>query len=412
MIDFARLKRIADEVDQLQAAQGLGKFDPGRQPNIVFPTQPWLCTALDAAVSPDCSYRLIEAAINESQSKLLVYVYEISADYLIDLLTKAKERGVGIRLMYDAGGTRKDAQETLQGLGFPVKPAPSSGGRSVFTVCHQKFVVVDDRTVVVESANWAATSVPQIEAGDPFKKGNREWLVRIDQADAATFFTQVFDKDWDIPDLGAAAGLLARPEPTTDSVFLPAELVGTPQKTFDIHRNPSANRVPVSPVLSPINYFDAVADLLESAKSSIDIQQQYILAGDKVNDLLEIVDRKRTQDGVEVRIIVSAAFPKNWRATVDTLDAANLKDCLKALSLKFFTHCHNKGVIVDRKTVIVSSTNWSANSITKAREAGVIMPNADMASYYAGVFDEDWKEGIAADDVRKRLVEVRLDQMI
>ena len=134
MIDFARLKRIADEVDQLQAAQGLGKFDPGRQPNIVFPTQPWLCTALDAAVSPDCSYRLIEAAINESQSKLLVYVYEISADYLIDLLTKAKERGVGIRLMYDAGGTRKDAQETLQGLGFPVKPAPSSGGRSVFTV--------------------------------------------------------------------------------------------------------------------------------------------------------------------------------------------------------------------------------------------------------------------------------------
>jgi cardiolipin synthase A/B len=63
-------------------------------------------------------------------------------------------------------------------------------------------------------------------------------------------------------------------------------------------------------------------------------------------------------------------------------------------------------VIVDRTHVAVSSTNWSANSITKAREAGVLLTSKDLAGYYASVFDEDWQEGIAADDVRKRLLDV------
>jgi cardiolipin synthase len=407
-IDRVRLAQIAAEVSAIQSAQALGTFRPGRMPQIDIPANPFRATKLTSAVSPDCSYRLLSEVLSSAQRTLLVYVYEITADYLIDLVSKAHRRGVEVKMMYDHSGTHAADREVLEALPISHRPAPSWGGRGVFTVCHQKFVVADGKTVVVESANWAKTSIPEIDDGDPYKKGNREWLVRIDDRDVADFFTELFDGDWNIPDLGAAQGLVAAPIEQL-GLMVPAELAAKPKKTFDLF--PYSQPVDLTPVISPVNYFEAVATLLDTAKTSIDLEQQYITAGDKVDDLLEIVANKRDK-GCTIRIIVSPAFPKAWNVTVDTLDAVGLKDCLKALNLRYFTHCHNKGVIVDRENVVVSSTNWSANSITKAREAGLIIGSADVAEYYAKVFDEDWSEGIDADDVKKKLVDIGTDEII
>ena len=406
-VDFARLKKVADQVDALQQGQLLGTFRPNRIPKINFPSAPFSVSSFEAGVSPDCTYRLISAALEEAKHALLVYVYEIHAEYMVDLVKQAHAKGAKIRLMYDRGGTHPDEREVLDALeddGFEIKPAPSSGGRGVFTVCHQKFAVIDGKTVIVESANWAETSIPLIQDGDPFKKGNREWMLRMDDVGVAKFFTTVFDADWNIPALGAPGALVSVAEDDmVEALMVPAELVSPPRKVFDIDK--FDGEADVMPIFSPDNYYDVVSSLLEKAETSIILQQQYILAGDKVDDLLQIVADRREKD-VDVRIMASATFPKNWNLTVETLDAVGLKDCLKALNLKHFTHLHNKGVIVDRTHVAVSSTNWSANSITKAREAGVLLTSAHLADYYASVFDEDWDEGIAADDVKKKLLEV------
>ena len=55
-----------------------------------------------------------------------------------------------------------------------------------------------------------------------------------------------------------------------------------------------------------------------------------------------------------------------------------------------FCKVHNKGMIVDNRTVLISSINWNENSLTRNREAGVIIQNEDVASYYASVFFHDW----------------------
>jgi phosphatidylserine/phosphatidylglycerophosphate/cardiolipin synthase-like enzyme len=60
------------------------------------------------------------------------------------------------------------------------------------------------------------------------------------------------------------------------------------------------------------------------------------------------------------------------------------------MNLTYYTHLHNKGLIVDRQKVVVSSTNWSENSITRARESGVLIESAEIAGYFAEVFDFDW----------------------
>jgi phosphatidylserine/phosphatidylglycerophosphate/cardiolipin synthase-like enzyme len=60
-------------------------------------------------------------------------------------------------------------------------------------------------------------------------------------------------------------------------------------------------------------------------------------------------------------------------------------------------------VIVDRRSVVVSSTNWSDNSIERAREAGVVVESPEVAGYFASVFDFDWGTAWDATDVPANL---------
>jgi phosphatidylserine/phosphatidylglycerophosphate/cardiolipin synthase-like enzyme len=43
-------------------------------------------------------------------------------------------------------------------------------------------------------------------------------------------------------------------------------------------------------------------------------------------------------------------------------------------------------MIVDNKSVLISSINWNENSFTKNREIGVIIESYEVAKYYADVF--------------------------
>ncbi|MHA1972645.1 MAG: PKD domain-containing protein, partial [Candidatus Hodarchaeales archaeon] len=50
----------------------------------------------------------------------------------------------------------------------------------------------------------------------------------------------------------------------------------------------------------------------------------------------------------------------------------------------------NKGVIVDREKVLISSINWGENSARNNREAGVIIENDKVGEFYTNVFLYDW----------------------
>ncbi|MHA1909107.1 MAG: phospholipase D-like domain-containing protein, partial [Candidatus Thorarchaeota archaeon] len=67
---------------------------------------------------------------------------------------------------------------------------------------------------------------------------------------------------------------------------------------------------------------------------------------------------------------------------------------------RWFTANHNKGIIADGKIVLVSSINYSDNSIENNREAGVIIENEDVAQWFLDVYDFDW--GIADGDAMNR----------
>ena len=356
-------------------------------------------SAATCAVSPESSYLFLKDAIGESKKSLLLYIYDVSAPYLIDLLAAAKKRKVKIRAMYDAnfGGTAELAALKKVASARNVKAAPSKGDRSVFTVCHQKFVVIDGQTVVVESANWAKSSVPEIKTSGKFKKANREWFIRFDDANIAQWFTDLFNADFGIKPVAVRAAAVEANIEFEDVIM--AALVKPPAKLFPSQQVSDPEAV-VTPIVSPDNYLKEVKALLKAAEKSICLQQQYILAGKGIKDLLEIIAQKAGQVP-ESRI--ADYHQRHVRQELggdqENVEATNMLDSLRALNPGPFTHCHNKGVIVDDQAVVVSSTNWSENSVLRAREAGVLVRSKKIAAYYRDVFDLDWKEGLKPEDI-------------
>lgn len=413
-MNYELLNEVKAETEQWQPPDAIGKFDAERVPEIEI-TSVEDVTRFTAAVSPDCSYRMVRDAIASAQREILLYIYNVSADHLIELLRERKEAGVNIRIMFDTHDTRGDEREKLRGLDVEMKEAPSSKGRQVFTVCHQKFAVIDERTLLVASANWAGTAIPKVEIPGKFKKGNREWLLRMDNEELASWFKELFEADWDIPDMpGPAGGFQIPPEPP-GQILAPSLIVKAPDTVFDLEEFDLDQPARVTPIISPDNYFKTARRVILEAEESVYLQQQYILAGGaKTEGLLEALERRK--DEIDIRIMVSPAFRKinqkdNWELSAKTLDAYGLKNRLRAVNSEYYTHCHNKGLIADRKIVFVSSTNWSENSITKAREAGVMVESEAIAEYFAKVFDFDWEIGWDAADVPDNLLKVFGDAM-
>lgn len=361
---------------------------------------------LKAAVSPDCSYRLIRDAINAAVNTIDLYIYNISAEHLLKLLQGAKERQVTIRIMYDVMDTRGDEKNKLRKLDVEMKEAPSSGRRKIFTVCHQKFAVIDDKALLIGSANWANSAIPEVNIPGRFKKGNREWLACVEDEDVAQWFGRLFQADWEIPEMESPQGVVDLEEPPTlEGIETRFAAVRIPDEIFDVESFDENSNITITPILSPDNYFKTVRELIRNAQNSIDIEQQYIVAGGSRTQALieELAGRKNE---VEIRIIISPAFEKNWKKSIETLEEAELLDCVRAINLDSFTHLHNKGVLVDGRFVLVTSTNMSENSITKAREAGILIESEEIGSYYKKVVDLDWASGIAPADIPERLAAI------
>jgi phosphatidylserine/phosphatidylglycerophosphate/cardiolipin synthase-like enzyme len=344
---------------------------------------------MKAAVSPDSSYQLISQALQQASdgTKVDLYIYSITAPFLMQLLKDAHDRGAAIRVMYDPAQMKKEAADQLRGFGLTVRVAPSHDPRRVFTVCHEKFAVIDGKTVLLESANWDPNSIPERESGQPRKKGNREWLVRIDDKRVAEWYSSLFQADWDIPQqVSFGVDLIQPVQPLS---FRAPSQTGRdfPITTF--------TGVPMDllPLTSPDNYFDSILPLLQGAQRRIWLQQQYIQGGGGpgVPQLLEAVANRKAA-GVDVRIVISSRFPQAWQQSKTTIKDAGLLADLRAINLDFFTLCHNKGVIVD-DSVVVSSTNWSENSLRRAREAGILIHSDAVTGFFSSVFEDDWNTG-------------------
>ena len=348
-----------------------------------------------AFVAPDSSLEVFSGAVASAQQRVLVNVYELTSTNITDSVTTAEKRGVDVTVLVEGGpvggipAAEKSAIAVLNRSGISVlEMASPEGGHVPYRYDHAKYVIIDDRAVLVTSENFGHSGFPP--SGEA---GNRGWGVAMEDPRVAAYFTDLYKADTSgsaiTPVYGTAGpgenyAVISRP-----AVFVPATFTGAR----------------VTPVIAPDTSAE-ITGLIDSAQESIEIQQAYITNESKtlLNPYLaSAINASRR--GVHVRVLLDSY----WYNMEDEADndemVALINRIAAAENLPLEARCadldttglekiHNKGVIVDDRAVLVSSINWNTNSPGFNREAGVIIEQPGVAGYFRAVFDADWSPAV------------------
>jgi hypothetical protein len=345
-----------------------------------------------AFVSPDCSRAVFKEALSTANHEILVNVYEFTDPEFADMLCTAKERGVNVTLLLEGGpvgGISREEQAVCyrmsrQGIGV-YQMVTTDTVHAPYRFDHAKYIVIDRETVLLTSENFKGTGFPPEGI-----KGNRGWGIWLRDGNLARFFAGVFQTDLNGPWIRP---LLGRPEKFEESYK---------EERPSRYKPMAFESATVIPVISP-DSSDEIKFLLENATQSIEIEQAYITNGSPgvLNPyLLSAIEASRR--GVSVRVLLDSYW-YNIEEEADNDELAEyINRIARAENLPLSARCidlesddllkiHNKGVIVDRSKVLISSINWNTNSPTFNREAGVIIEEPAVAQYYLTVFEDDWE---------------------
>ena len=364
-----------------------------------FPVQHFYSTAeITTFVSPDNSYQAIINELRNASVSIDINMYEFTNPFLYAELVDALERHVTIRVFMEGspiGGIDQNEQYILSSLaskGGLIRCIVSDQAHRVnarYQFNHAKYIIIDNRTLIVESCNWAKTGVPKNPS-----YGNREWGIIIHDAEVATYFSQVFSEDWnperldsypfEVMNMTAPAGLTLNynsPSGSYDPLFS--------THTFRTSSN-------ITPVFSPDTSEQIILDAIDSATSTIYIQQLYVYSdwGQNPSPFVQHLINKSHQ-GIVVKLLLD--YNPSYEKTTAILNETKQYLEQSGAEVKFistewspFTTLHNKGMIIDNKTVLISSINWNEQSVRKNREAGILIENTEIATYYTAVFLADW----------------------
>ena len=346
-------------------------------------------------LSPDAGDVPLLSFLASATHSLDLAVYTLTSERIGAALAGLAERGVHVRVLVDGapvGGVEDDEKRILSGLvraGADVRWL--AGGTDVvkrYRYLHAKYAVADGRAAWIGSENFGAAGFPSGN-GD----GNRGWSAIIDDSEIARALAAVFDADFDSRRRDSI------PVPLTSLDPLPPPPVVSPW-------SPSLERTvrPARLLIAPDNALDpgGLLDAMASAQDRMWIEAFYVDEAwrDAPNALVEAAFAAARR-GVSVRIVLDGSWWSvgegssgndriverlNGRARNESLD-------LEARLLEprgRIERLHNKGLVIDGRTVLVSSMNWALGSATENREIGILVEDPDLAAFFEAAFAADW----------------------
>jgi phosphatidylserine/phosphatidylglycerophosphate/cardiolipin synthase-like enzyme len=176
-------------------------------------------------------------------------------------------------------------------------------------------------------------------------------------------------------------------------LFVPVELPGLDLEAAPAFRyfEPFIDnrQFTVTPLLTPDLFVEPVVELIKRAQNEILLQNQTFAAPLKgQDDLAQLVDAIIGQQnrGVKVRIIIRKFMAAKDRQNLEMLVDRGLDPA----SVRYQVNSHTKGLIIDRKEVLLGSQNWSQLGVTLNRDASLLFEDTALAQYFAQIFDHDW----------------------
>jgi cardiolipin synthase len=349
-------------------------------------------------VSPDCSFKIIVDELRNASHSIYLNIYEFTNPILCDELINALLRNVSVNILLEGSPVGGITDEEK----FILKKIANYGGNIRFIINdvekniykryifnHGKYLIIDNKTVIVESCNWAKSGIPKNPS-----YGNREWGIVVKNESIANFFFNVFLDDWEIERCDIYSFKEMDFIIPDDFYFDENFYKGSYEPRFE-SKNFIGNFSCI-PVFSPDNSIKAICDMIDSANESIYIQQLYIYKDwdEKINPFVELLINKSKQ-GVDIKVILNYnpcydETNEKCNQTKSLFDEIGIQTKFIYSNWSIFSNVHNKGMIVDNKSVLISSINWNENSVLNNREAGIIIINEELTKYYSDVFFYDW----------------------
>ena len=367
-------------------------------------------------VGPEHSWSVLADFLAKTKDDLVSSIYEFHAAHIADALEAELEEGRTLKLVM-APQSRDPSSGNLAAGDFKRGPrfqawgsdfgerfdrifVPVGNGGLVAKSYHIKVTVRDGDTFWLSSGNWKRASQPNIPVADlddpkvTGRAGNREWHVVVKNPTLAQRYSNHILADYE-----QCLSLGGTQEAVVDPIFVDVplstleamDLEAAPTKVFP--PLPLKRSVRVKPVLTPDQqgkvYSTAVLELIRSAKKQLLFQNQYIDVGDTSSGLFgELVDAlvERSQEIADVRIILRSGGDGFWDNMAELKRRGmDVNKCVRRISAT-----HTKGIVVDSRKVLVGSQNWSSLGVTLNRDASLLFDDAEIAQYFAAVFEHDW----------------------
>ena len=374
--------------------------------------------------SPEQGWTQLQDFFRGIAKDLIVGMYEFTAPHIESALLSALRGSDKLTLTLDSPpeppNKREQTVETthndlaaalkkrlsfawaLAGLG---REAPAEAFPTSY---HIKVAVKDSEAFWLSSGNWNTSNQPKVDPSDQAAliaaahTQDRDWHVICACPQLAKLFRAYLLQDYATAAKATAAPIApltamaaGAPPAITQQEGLAQIVAHTPKTFFPAHS--ITGTIKIKPLLTPDDYRKPILDLIKSAKQKFYMQTQYIHtvlpAQDKGNPThMELVTAlvDLINAGVDVRLITSEFQDHMW---IERLQDAGV-DAVEHLRIQ--PHVHNKGMVIDAQTVVVSSQNWSPMGTGENRDAGLIIYNAEAAQYFEQIFLHDWVNMAAA----------------
>src|SRR5262249_11014402 len=341
------------------------------------------------AASPDAGFDTLTTFLKGTTESLVIGMYDFTSGPLLRAFLTDPAAPKTLQMVLDnpapnPSGDQTDSETVQQltaKLGHRAKIARALVRSDAFakawmfpSAYHIKVIVRDGKSMWLSSGNLNNSNEP--DPSHPPHTKDRDWHVIVEDAGLAQLFTKYLNYDFtsamkfQVTSPGAvvqtvedAQNKLAAEANPPPPLPLPTDVAAeavTPfaAPSFDL-RN-----VKVTPLLTPDKlpnsdqgqYLSNITKLINGAQSSIAIQLQYIESssgnGDFFDKLLQAVADKVAKLKANVRLIEGSGASK-W---VEKMKAQGVD---LTANIRLQPAVHNKGFIIDGKSVVVSSQNWS-----------------------------------------------------
>jgi phosphatidylserine/phosphatidylglycerophosphate/cardiolipin synthase-like enzyme len=282
--------------------------------------------------------------------------------------------------------SQRDALAIIQNAKIPWIDDTADGSKGS-GLMHHKFVVVDNRFVIITSANFTLSDT----SGDftnPSSFGNANNLLKIDNYDLANLLTEEFNIMW-------GDGMGGKPDSKfgTNKPIREPQIIISGNNKITVHFSPISANQPWS-----FSSNGLIAKTLATSTKTLDLAL-FVFSEQQLANVLE----KRHAQNVQVRALIEPLFAyRPYSEALDMMGFALSNKCKYELDNRPWKNpistvgvpilpkgdlLHHKFAIIDNQTVITGSHNWSKAANNTNDETLIVIENPTVAQHFQQEFD-------------------------